>query len=161
MENNIISERLSKVDGFLISIERNYEDECYEVKAGLKKKWDFKPNNSIDCKVETDTEKGKVVIIFGKHIDVTIDDLIDFLSKIIEVNTRIEEMEHNFELEIEEEKKRLEEKYREFKKHQEEEKKRVFELNDESDTDVEEKEPKDNDNNKSNDHSKDNDENEK
>lgn len=95
---------LGKLDGYLMSIERNLETSMYELKVGFRKNWVYKSTDDIECEVTIESDNGNVVIISGKHDEVTIDDLIEFVNKVIDTNKKITQMQKEFEDKLEEQK---------------------------------------------------------
>lgn len=111
---NIVHDRLSKIDDHLLSIQKNVDNNFYELEIGLRPSWVFKATNEIGCEVTHETEGGNIVRVFSKSEDVVIDDLIHFVEKIIETNKKIAEMEEAFQKKLEEQKKMLESQIRDF-----------------------------------------------
>lgn len=105
---------LSKVDGFLISIERDTQNGFYILKAGLPPKWKFESKNDIECEAIIDTEEGILLNIYPNSETVVIDDLVDFLVKIIKFNEEFQKKEEEFNDEIANEKERLEKRIQGF-----------------------------------------------
>ena len=95
---------LGKLDGYLMSIERNLETSMYELKVGFRKNWVYKSTDDIECEVTIESDNGDIIIISGKHDEVTIDDLIDFVNKVIDTNKKITQMQKEFEDKLEEQK---------------------------------------------------------
>lgn len=114
MKKNIIHELLEEVDGYLISIKRNVDDKTYELQVGFRKNWVFKSNENIECKVDIESDNGTLVTVSSKHEDVYIDDLIEYVNKVINTNKKITEMQKNFEKELEKQKEAIANKIMEF-----------------------------------------------
>lgn len=117
---------LNNLDGYLMSIERNVDTSMYELKVGFRKNWVYKSTDDIECKVIVESENGNIVIISGKHDEVIIDELIDFVNKVIETNKKITQMQEEFEKQMEEEKDKLAEKFMKFEEEIEEMKESSF-----------------------------------
>jgi len=105
---------LSKVDGYLISIERDTQNGYYTLKVGLPPKWKYESKDDIECKAILDSEEGILLSIFSDNETIVIDDLIDFLVKIIKFNEEFLRKEEEFNNEIANEKERLEKKIQGF-----------------------------------------------
>jgi hypothetical protein len=136
MEKIIIHKILENLNGYLISINRNFETEMYELEVGFKKNWVFKSNDNIECSVEKETDSGSLVIISGKHDEVVIDDLVQYVNKVIETNKKITEMQERFEEELKRKKEQLEEEV--FKFQEEIDKYKDTSLSTQYDEDVDE-----------------------
>ena len=91
---------LNNVDGYLISIKIDTMSGFYFLEVGLPTKWIYRTINNIECEVLLDTEDGVLLKIFSKNSDIVIDDLVQFLTKIIEINKKILEEEEKFNLKI-------------------------------------------------------------
>ena len=109
-----IEKILSEVDGYLISIKRDTLNGYYVLEAGLPPKWKFKSKNDIECEIIVDTEDGILLKIFPKNETIAVDDLIEFLSKIIEFNKEFLEKEEDFNKEIADVKEGLEKRIQKF-----------------------------------------------
>ena len=105
---------LSSVDGYLISIKRDTENGYYVLEVGLPPKWKYKSKDDIECETVFDTEDGVLLKIFPKKETVAVDDLIEFLSKIIEFNNDLLIKEEEFNKEIANVKEDLEKKIQTF-----------------------------------------------
>src|SRR5690242_11138887 len=104
---NILENALSKLDGYLLSIQRNIETGKYELEVGIRNTWVYKATNYVDCSVIHESESGNIVKIFAKTEDVTLDELVDFVGKIIDTNKKIAEMEEEFQKTLDQQKKLL------------------------------------------------------
>lgn len=131
---NTIHSILENIDGYLISIKRNTETSMYELEVGFRKNWVFKSTDDIECEVLVESDGGTLLTISGKHDEVIIDDLIEFVNKVIETNRRITEMQEKFEREMEEEKEKLAEKVMEFEASLDEVKENSFDEKEEKPT---------------------------
>lgn len=109
-----IQKKLEEIDGYLISIKRNIDTSMYELEVGFRKNWVFKSTEDIECDIKVESDNGTLLIISGKHNEITIDDLIEFVNKVIETNGKITEMQKKFEAEMEAEKEKLADKIVEF-----------------------------------------------
>jgi hypothetical protein len=107
MTKKVINKALENIDGYLISIKRNVDTGMYELEVGFRKNWVFKSTDDIECEVITETDNGTLLTINGKHDEVVIDDLIDFVNKVIETNKKITEMQEKFEEELQKKKEEL------------------------------------------------------
>ncbi len=111
---------LSKLDGYLMSITRNIDTGMYELEVGFRKNWVFKSNDDVKCNTTIESDNGSMVTISGKHDEVTIDDLVDYVNRIIETNQKITDMQDKFEKQLEEQKKKIEEQILQFEDEMEE-----------------------------------------
>jgi len=93
---------LQPITGYLLSIIRNTEHGCYELEIGLPAAWVFKENEEIECIVTSESENGRIIKISPKYIDVTVDNLVDFVKIIISTNKKIADKEEEFKKKIEE-----------------------------------------------------------
>ena len=107
MAKNTIHNTLENLDGYLISIKRNVETGMYELEVGFRNGWVFKSTEDIECNVDEESDAGLLLTISGKHDEVTVDDLIEFVNKIIETNRKITEMQEKFKREMEERKEEM------------------------------------------------------
>jgi hypothetical protein len=105
---------LSGVDGYLISIKRDTLNGYYVLEVGLPPKWKYKSKDDVECESIMDSEDGILLKIFPKVETVVVDDLIEFLSKIIEFNKKFLLKEEEFNNEIANVKEGLEKKIQEF-----------------------------------------------
>ena len=106
----LVEETLKKLDGKLLSIERNTIVGKYELKIGLPKKWVYKSTEEINIKLETETDNAKLLIISSNKDDIVIDDLIDFVNFIIDKNEEIQKKEDEIDNIIKKAKEELESK---------------------------------------------------
>jgi hypothetical protein len=111
---------LKKLDGYLVSIERNLDTDMYELKVGFRKNWVYKSTDDIECDVVIEAETGSVAIISGKHEEVIIDDLVDFVNKVIDTNKKITQMQEEFEDKLEEQKQLIADQILQFEEEIEE-----------------------------------------
>lgn len=113
---NVITNKLKKFDGYLISIDRNPEMGFYQIKVGLPIDWVYKEVEGIECAVLNKTNEGKILNISPKpnRDDINVDDLLLFFEKIIETNEIILEKQNEFSQQMEEFKKMLEDKENAF-----------------------------------------------
>jgi len=105
---------LNKLDGYLMSIERNLDTGMYELKVGFRKNWVYKSTDDVECKVIVESENGNVVTILGKHDEIIIDDLINFVNRVIETNKKITLMQKEFDEQLEKQKQVLIDQQMEF-----------------------------------------------
>ena len=75
---------LGKLEGYLMSISRNVETGMYELEVGFRKNWVFKSNEDINCEITIESDSGSMVTISGKHGEVVVDDLVDYVNRVIE-----------------------------------------------------------------------------
>jgi len=104
-----LEQALHKIDGYLLSIERNVMEGYYELKVGIPTKWAYKSNDKIECETIHETEKGDIVKIYPKEDNVVIDDLIEFVNIIIDTNKKIADMQKQLDEQLEEQQKKMEE----------------------------------------------------
>ncbi len=84
----VIEEAFEPITGYLISIERDTVHGWYFLKVGIPKGWVFNENGEISCEIITETTNGKLIQISPKNEGVVIDDLVDFIKKIIKIPIR-------------------------------------------------------------------------
>lgn len=100
----------------LISIDRNPQKGWYELKIGMPKNWVYDSNSEILCEVVEELAGGKVIKISPKNDNnnLVVDDLVAFVSVIIETNNRISNKEKEFTDKMEEMKVLLENEAKKF-----------------------------------------------
>ena len=111
---NCIENKIKKLEGYLLSIERNPSEARYEIKLGIPKNWVYKGNTSIECKVISKSDVGVLLLIYSKDNKILLDDLVEFSNFILETNKKIQEKELLFKKEIDKTKKELEERVKSF-----------------------------------------------
>jgi len=111
---NTLERILGKLDGYLMSISRNIETGKYELEVGFRKNWVFKSTEDINCDISIEGDSGLMVIISGKHDEVSVDDLVVYVNKVIETNQRITDMQAEFDKQLEDKKKEIENQILEF-----------------------------------------------
>ena len=111
---------IAPLDGYLISIKRNVDNAMYELEVGFRKNWVYKSTDDIECDVTLESDNGSLVTISGKHDEITVDNLIEFVKKVIETNQKITEMEERFEEKLAEQRKSLEDEVYKFQNELEE-----------------------------------------
>lgn len=104
-----LEKTLRKIDGYLLSIERNVVEGWYELTVGIPANWAYKSNDTIECETINETEKGDLVKIIPKDKDVVIDDLIEFVNIIIDTNKKIADLQKKLEDELKQRKMDMEE----------------------------------------------------
>ena len=87
---------LEPITGYLISITRKPMEGYYEIQIGIPKGWVFNENKEIKCEILSEVEGGKIINISPKNSDIVIDDLVSFVSIIMETNKKIAEKEKEF-----------------------------------------------------------------
>ena len=128
---NVLDESLKKIDGYLLSIERNTETSRYEIKVGIPKDWIYQENDRINFDILVESEIGTIIVLFGVTDDVVVDDLIEYVNIVISTNKRIVEMQEDFERKLEEAKEELVKEVSDFEDKIEEVKKQSFSSDDE------------------------------
>lgn len=125
--NKTINNALEKIDGYLLTINRNTINGWYEIEIGIPNNWTFqKETKTITCETLNENNEGKLIKIKPKSVDVVIDDLIVFVTMIIHTNKKILEKENEFNDEMQRYKSELEEKTRRFYDELDELKKNSF-----------------------------------
>ena len=112
-----IKKTLDKLDGKLLSIERNTEEGKYELKIGLPASWVFKSTDYVGLEEIAKNKDGVLLKVFSDDEAVCIDDLIEFVKVIIDTNEKIAQKEEEYNKLMEERKKQLQD---EFSKYEEE-----------------------------------------
>ena len=105
---NTIEESLEPISGYLYSITRDTVNGWYMLEVGIPDKWVYRENKYIGCEIINENEDGKLIRISPKIDKITLDDLIRFVSIIIDTNNRIAEKEIEFQQQMEIAKKELE-----------------------------------------------------
>lgn len=111
---NIVHDKLSKIDGHLLSIQKDVDNDHYELEIGLRPSWVYKATSEIGCDTIHESENGNIIKVYPRSKEIVIDDLINFVEKIIHTNERIAEMEEQFQKQLDEQKKMLQEKIKAF-----------------------------------------------
>ena len=128
---NTIELALQSTNGYINSFTRNTVDGWWELEIGIPKSWVFDENKEIKCEIINQNDIGKLIKIFPKNPDITIDDLIRFVEVIIETNQKISEKEKEFTDKMQEMRGVLEEEAKNFYKELDELKANSFKnLND-------------------------------
>jgi hypothetical protein len=123
---NIIDERLTQVTGYLVNINRDYDNGWYDIQVAIPVSWEIGNNDNIECQILGENENGKLVKIAPKNDTVVIDDLLLFAEVIIETNIEIEKKEKEFDEKIMKMKRDLEQQAKEFYAKLDEHKKTSF-----------------------------------
>jgi hypothetical protein len=133
----IIESTLEPLDGYLFSMDRNTEEGRYELKVGIPKKWAFNENNEIGVEIISDLETGKLLKIYSKKSNISIDDLFLFVKIIIGTNIKIAEKEAEFQLQLLKMRESFENQTKDFYKELDELKENSFKnVNDKSVTEI-------------------------
>ena len=122
-----LQKALNKVEGYLMSMERDAVKGQYELKVGIPKNWAYKANDKIDCETLQETKQGDLVRVFAIDDDVVVDDLIEFVNIIIETNKKIADMQKELDEQLEKQAKQMEEYAVQFMSKIEEVKESSFE----------------------------------
>lgn len=112
-----IEKILDRLDGKLLSIERNTEEGNYELKVGLPTSWVYKNTDYVGVEEIAKNDDGVLLKIYPDDEAVCIDDLIDFINVIIDTNEKIAAKEEEYNKLMEERKKQLQD---EFSKYEDE-----------------------------------------
>ena len=104
---NIIENALKPITGYLILISRDTINGWYEFEIGLPATWVFASNSEINCEVISENDEGRVIKVSPLHQEITIDDLLVYVSTIIETNNEISQREKAFNDKMDELKKNL------------------------------------------------------
>lgn len=104
----ILENILKPVAGYLYSIMRDTSNGWYVIEIGIPYKWIYKENDFIGCEIIEESEDGKLIKLFPKSEKIGLDDIINFLSIIINTNNKIAEKEAEFQLQMDQVKKELE-----------------------------------------------------
>ena len=97
-----LEEQLSKIEGFLMGIERNVIKGRYELTVGIPAKWVYKSTKNIECEELGKSEEGSLIKIFANKDNIVIDDLIEFVNIIIDTNQQIAKMQAEHQKAMEE-----------------------------------------------------------
>ena len=122
----MMDEKLKPLEGYLISIVRDTVNGWYFIEMGLPKDWSYDSNDIIVCDVINEDEVGRLLKISPKISEVTIDNLIQFATLLIETNMRVAERERKFQERLKEMKRSFEEETASFYQELEDLKKSSF-----------------------------------
>lgn len=109
-----IEQALDPISGYLILMERDTQNGWYQLKIGLPISWVYDENDSISCEVDIENEEGRIIIVAPKVEGIVIDDLVDFVSLVINTNKKITQKEDEFEMKMDNFKKDLKEQAKAF-----------------------------------------------
>jgi hypothetical protein len=104
---NIIENALEPITGYLILISRDTINGWYEFEIGLPANWVFASNSDIKCEIISENDEGKLINVSPIHQNVSIDDLVLFVGRIIETNEEIAQKEKAFNDKMDELKRHL------------------------------------------------------
>lgn len=127
----IIEKTLEKLDGYLLSIERDTVNGLYFIKVGLPINWVYESTEKINCEVLNEFSEALLIKVSPIVDSVGLDELIMFGKNIITVNEEIVKMEKEFNKEVELKKAKLISEINEFQNKMEDLKVKSF--NDEED----------------------------
>jgi len=122
----VIDKSLEKIDGYLLSIERDTMNGVYFIKIGLPKKWVYESTEKINCELLSEFDEGVLLKVTPVVDSITIDDLITFGNGIVNVNEEIAKMEEEFNKKVESRKEELMNEIKEFEDQLETMKKKSF-----------------------------------
>lgn len=103
-----VQEHFKPIEEYLMAMERDTVNGWYYLKIGLPKGWVYKGNDIIDCEIVQQNDAGQLLNIKPKKESITIDELIAFVSLIIQTNNKIVEKEQEFVNKIKKVKEELE-----------------------------------------------------
>lgn len=110
----IVEEALAPIAGYFISMSVDTVTGFYILEIGIPDKWAFSNSNNIKCDILAENDEGKILKISSENEETSIDDLIDFVSVIINTNMKIAKKEEEFEERMNSMKKQLEDEARRF-----------------------------------------------
>lgn len=87
----------NRLDGKLLSVERDTMLGKYFLKIGLSSNWVYESIDEIKIEELNKTKNAVLLKVYSEDDDVVIDDLFDFVDIIIETNENIEKKEREFE----------------------------------------------------------------
>lgn len=123
-----IQKGFKPIEGYLISMERDTVNGWYYLKIGLPKGWVYKGNDIIECEVTQKNDAGQLINIKPKNESITVDELIAFVSLIIQTNNKIVEKEQEFVNKIKRVKEELEAEKEDFYKDLEKLRENTFKI---------------------------------
>ena len=130
---NVINDKFSRINEYLIKIENNSETEKLEFEIGLPIKWYIKGTNNIVCDIVAEIEdQGKIIKVYAN--DGNIDEIFNFILKTIKTNIDIAEMERNFQDKVNLDKERIKKEVQDFYDKIEELREKSFENLDDEET---------------------------
>lgn len=130
--DNVIHKSIEEIDGYLQSIQLDYDLGCYYIEMGIDSNWDFEDNERIKCSVIDEDEKngkGKFIKISPrkKYVDsVKIDDLILFAKFIVKFNQELDKEQEEFENKLKKQKEEMTNKINSFYEELSKKKKETF-----------------------------------
>lgn len=110
----IVEEALAPIAGYFISMSVDTVTGFYILEIGIPDRWAFSSSNNIKCDILAENDEGKILKISSENEQTSIDDLIDFVSIIINTNMKIAMKEVEFEERMNNMKKQLEDEARRF-----------------------------------------------
>ena len=105
----IIQDELQKIDGFLVSIKKNPDNDTYEFEIGIPIMWQYKSNDFINVTELWSSEDAVCLKLSTDDDQVTIDDFIKFIEAVVDVNILIEEENKKLNEELQKRKSEMEE----------------------------------------------------
>lgn len=113
-KTTIIEQELKKIEGYLLSIQRDTINGWYFLEVGIPSSWISDSNKEIECETIAENDNYKLLKIVPKKRTIIVDDLLLFVIKIMQVNEQIAKKEKEFTSKMESMKKSLEKEAEKF-----------------------------------------------
>lgn len=97
---HVVNNTFKSIEKYFLLMEMDTVNGWYTMEIGLPKGWIYKSNDLIDCEVTLKNDVGFILKILPKKDNITIDDLIRFVSVIVETNSKITEVYEQFKEEV-------------------------------------------------------------
>lgn len=110
----IVEEAFAAISGYFISMSVDTVTGLYVLEIGIPANWAFSDNMNIKCELIAESDEGKLLKIISCNENVGIDDLIEFVSLIIDTNVKIAKKEEEFNEKMNSMKKQFEEEAKKF-----------------------------------------------
>ena len=118
--------QINKFDDYIYSFDKNLSSGHWNATIGIPISWEIRENNMIGYEVLGESDVGKKIKIVPKKENVVFDDIVLFITVLVETNKEIAKKESEFKEEIEKAKNDVKKRIEEFYKKLEEDKKDVF-----------------------------------
>jgi len=126
-----IKKILDKLEGKLLSIERNTEQGKYELTIGIPTSWVYKSTDYVAVEEIAKNNDGVLLRVFSNDDAVYVDDLVEFVKVIIDTNEKIAQKEDEYNKFMEKRKKELQDEFSKYENELDELRERSFKSMDE------------------------------
>ncbi len=108
----LIQDELQKIDGFLISISKNPDNDTYIFDVGFPKNWEFASNEFINVEKVNESDDGVWLKLTTESDSITFDEFVEYIKMVVEFNILIEGEKQKLEEELLKRKQEMEEMYK-------------------------------------------------